>query len=340
MPATNSPPLRRDPAEVLAPLARPLAALERFIREQCAAFEPGVADCARYITSNQGKRLRPVLALLSARACDGRPLDEADDNLLRACAIVELVHIATLVHDDIMDGASLRRNQLTAGAKWGKGISVLLGDCLFAQALVIAASFPTPQVCRPVAEAASLACSGEVLQTQRRFDLKLSEADYLRIIEMKTGSLFALAAELGARQGGADDARAAAFRDFGRLLGAAYQVYDDCLDLVGTEKEIGKSLGTDLQEGKLTLPVLRLLREVRGSEHHLVSSILLNEHATGRAMLLEFLRKHDSIRAAAERARDLLRQATARLDGCPENPGRQALLETVAYLDAEMAGLR
>lgn len=337
---TATPSTRRAPAEIFAPLARPLGALERFIRGQCDTFEPGVAACARYVTSNQGKRLRPALGLLSARACDGRPLDEAGEELLRACAIVELVHIATLVHDDIMDGASIRRNQLTASSKWGKGISVLLGDCLFAQALVLAASFPTPQVCRPVAEAANLACSGEILQTQRRFDLKLSEPDYLRIIEMKTGSLFGLAAELGARQGGADDARTAALRNFGLLLGTAYQIYDDCLDLVGTEEQIGKSLGTDLQEGKLTLPVLLLLREVKDSEHNLVSSILLNEHATGRALLLEFLRKHGSIRAAANRARDLLRKALACLEECPDNPGRQALADTVAFLDAEMAGLR
>ncbi|MCC7518626.1 MAG: polyprenyl synthetase family protein [Verrucomicrobiae bacterium] len=331
---------RRDPTGIFVPLARPLAGLERFILDQCAAFEPGVADCARYVVGNQGKRLRPVLGFLSARACDGRPLEDAGEDLLRACAIVEMVHIATLVHDDIMDGAALRRSRLTAGAKWGKEISVLLGDCLFAQALVLAASFPTPAICRRVAEAANLVCSGEILQTQRRFDLKLSEADYLRIIEMKTGSLFALAAELGARQGGASETRAAAFRDFGRLLGAAYQIYDDCLDLVGAEKEIGKSLGSDLQEGKLTLPVLLLLREAKDSEHHLVSSILLNEHMTGRALLLEFLRKHDAIRATAQRARDLLRQAAACLDGCSDNPGRQALAETVAYLDGKMAELK
>lgn len=339
MPRTAPPP-RRDLTEILAPLARPLRALDRFIEQQCDTFEPGVAACARYVTSNQGKRFRPALSLLSARASDGQPLDEASEELLRACAIVELVHIATLVHDDIMDGASMRRNQLTAGTKWGKGISVLLGDCLFAQALMLAAAFPSPQVCRPVAEAANLACSGEILQTQRRFDLKLSEAEYLRIIEMKTGALFALAAELGARQSGAEDTCVAAFRDFGRLLGTAYQIYDDCLDLVGTEKEIGKSLGTDLQEGKLTLPILLLLREAKDSEHNLVSSILLNEHATGRALLLDFLRKHDSIRAASQRARDLLHQAEACLHACPANPGREALEGIVAYLDAEIAGLK
>lgn len=331
---------RRSPSEILAPLARPLAGLERFIHAQCDAFEPGVADCARYVAGNQGKRLRPALGLLSARACDGRPLDEAEEPLLRACAIVEMVHIATLVHDDIMDGASLRRSRLTAGAKWGKEISVLLGDCLFAQALVLAASFPTPEVCRRVAGAANLVCTGEILQTQRRFDLKLSVEEYLRIIEMKTGALFALAAELGAQQGGANAERAEAFADFGRLLGTAYQVYDDCLDLVGAEKEIGKSLGADLREGKLTLPVLLLLREVQDSEHHLVSSILLNEHATGRALLLDFLRKHDAIRAAAQRAREILRQAASRLDRCPSTPAHQALAETVAYLDEEMAELK
>lgn len=334
--AVRHPTASDRPADFLSRLAPVLAQLESVLERQCDAFEPGVAACVRYVAGNQGKRLRPALTIFSANAQGGQPGGAAGDDLLRACAIVELVHIATLVHDDIMDGAELRRNRLTAGAKWGQEISVLLGDSLFAHALVLAASYPTPFVCRRVAEATRIVCSGEILQTQRRFDLKLNEADYVRMIEMKTGALFAVACELGAHLAGADEARRKPYHEFGRLLGIAYQIYDDCLDLVGAEKEIGKSLGTDLQKGKLTLPVIRLLQQAGPSETNLISSILLNEHANSRAMLMDFIQKHGTLRQSAQQAMEYVRQAEAQLETMPDNEGRAALESLTQFLETEL----
>ncbi|MBI4026303.1 MAG: polyprenyl synthetase family protein [Verrucomicrobia bacterium] len=314
--------------------------LESVLDRQCDIFEAGVATCVRYVTGNQGKRLRPALVIFSANAESGAAIGAVDEDLLRLCAIVEMVHIATLVHDDIMDGAKLRRNRLTAGAKWGNEVSVLLGDSLFAHALTLAASYPTPFVCRRVAEATNIVCSGEILQTQRRFDLKLKESDYLKMIEMKTGALFAVACELGAHLAGASDERRRQFYQYGRLLGIAYQIYDDCLDLVGAEKDIGKSLGTDLQKGKLTLPVIHLLQQAKESETHLISSILLNEHANSRAMLMEFIQRYNTLGQAAQRARALVREAASQLQLLPDNEGRRCLEKLTAYLDAEMDLLR
>lgn len=328
------------PGELLAPLAPAMKEVEDLLEQQCTIFEPGVAACVRYVANNQGKRLRPSLVIASANAMDGSPLGTANKDLLTVSAIIELVHIATLVHDDIMDGAELRRNRLTAGAKWGQEVSVLLGDCLFAHALVLAASFPAPYICRRVAEATNIVCSGEILQTQRRFDLKLDRADYYKMIEMKTGALFAVACELGAHLAGASEEQTRGFYDFGRLLGSAYQIYDDCLDLVGTESQIGKSLGTDLQKGKLTLPVILLLQQAQKSESHLISSILLNEHANSRAMLLEYIQRYGTLRQAAVQAENLIHEALATLPKLPSNEGRRCLENLSSYLVNELSRLR
>ena len=322
--------------DILAPLTGTMQRLEAFLEQQYQFFEPGVATCARYVVSNQGKRLRPAIVIFSANAQNGRIKKSVSEDLLKACAIVELIHIATLVHDDIMDGAELRRNRLTAGTKWGHEISVLLGDCLFAHALMLAASYPTPWICRRVAEATNIVCSGEILQTQRRFDLKLSVPDYLKMIEMKTGALFAVACELGAHLGGASHEQSRQFHDFGCRLGVAYQIYDDCLDLFGSEKEIGKSLGTDLQKGKLTLPVILLLQQAKESETHLVSSILLNEHANSRAMLMEFIQRYGTLKQAAQQAKSMIHEALLRLRPLPSNEGRRCLERLVNYLDSEL----
>jgi octaprenyl-diphosphate synthase len=333
--STQSP----SPMDLLAPLAPAIQKLEKFLEQQCELFEPGVAACARYVVGNQGKRLRPALALFSANAQSSTPLGSVSEPILRLCAIVELVHIATLVHDDIMDGAELRRSRLTAGAKWGNEISVLLGDCLFAHALTLAASFPTPWICRRVAETTNIVCSGEILQTQRRFDLKLNETDYLKMIEMKTGSLFAVACELSGHLSEATPQQCTKFYEFGRLLGIAYQIFDDCLDLFGNEQEVGKSLGTDLQKGKLTLPVILLLQQTKTNETSLISSILLNEHVNSQAMLVEFIRRYDTLKQAVNRARGLLQEASRQLDFLSPNPGRLSLEQLVLYLDTQLQKL-
>src|SRR5581483_12228455 len=170
-----------------------LYSVEERIRQQARAFDPAVEGYIAYACESSGKRLRPALALLA-----GGATGNINSSHLDLAVVLELIHAATLVHDDIMDGAEKRRGQPTANAKWGNSISVLLGDCLFAHALKLSTSFPDGEVSRRIASAASDVCSGEIIQTQRRFDLKLSIADYYRIIEMKTAALFAAAAELGA----------------------------------------------------------------------------------------------------------------------------------------------
>src|SRR4051812_47826204 len=179
-----------DPTEALKnslePINAQLYAVEERIRGQARAFDPAVEGYVGYAIESSGKRLRPALALLAAGATGNIGPSHLD-----LAVVVELIHAATLIHDDILDGADKRRGQPSANAKWGNAISVLLGDCLFAHALKLSSSFQNGEIGRRIAQAASEVCSGEIIQTQRRFDLKLSVPDYYKIIEMKTGALFA-----------------------------------------------------------------------------------------------------------------------------------------------------
>src|SRR6266704_6787962 len=216
--------------QIVEPVEPFLEAVARRLAEQVQTFDPEIASYAQYALTNQGKQLRPALVALSAGSV-GRP----DDGLVTVAVIIEMVHLATLVHDDVMDEAVLRRQQPTLAANWGNQISVLLGDCLFAHALKLAASFPTTEICRAVSAATNTVCSGEILQTQSRKKFDLTREEYFKMIEMKTGELFALSCDLGAYLAGAAAGQRAALRQYGVVLGTAYQIYDDCLDLFGSE---------------------------------------------------------------------------------------------------------
>lgn len=267
-------------ASVFARLKPHMAALDVFLKEQVAMFEPEIREMADYCLESSGKRIRPSLVFLSGWN-EGDKVPFAD--LVQAAAIVEMVHLATLVHDDIMDGAVVRRNRPTATKKYGAEASVLLGDALFSQALHLSASFPTTEVCAAVSDAMRKVCAGEIVQTLRRGTLAISREDYFRIIDLKTAELFYLSCFLGARLGGLSPAFAAAAGTFGRRLGVAYQIYDDLADFFGDETKIGKTLGTDLLSGKLTLPLFALRDKLPPEER----AVLVDELEGRRAPDLE-----------------------------------------------------
>jgi len=272
-----------------------LEEVEARIAQQAAAFDPALEGYVVYALGSRGKRLRPLLALLA-----GGATGQINSNHVDLAVIVELIHIATLLHDDVMDEAERRRAQPTANARWGNSLSVLLGDCLFAHALTLSTNFENADIGRAIAHTAATVCSGEMIQTQRRFDLTLTVQDYLRIVEMKTGSLFSAAAELAAIISEADPNVIEASKNFGMQIGTAYQIYDDCLDLVGTESATGKTLGTDL----------RLVLEEQVEE----MIELLKNGATDGAL-------NESIAAGS----DLIREAQGTLDGIASNPYADAL---------------
>jgi len=302
-----------------------LYTVEERIRAQAKAFDPAVEGYVSYVCGAGGKRLRPALALLSAGATGKITASHVD-----LAVILELIHIATLVHDDIMDGAELRRDQPSANAKWGNAITVLLGDCLFAHALRLSTNFSNSDISRRIADAAAEVCSGEIVQTQRRFDLKLSTADYYRIIEMKTAALFSAACELGAFISEASPPVIGALKSFGSKLGVAYQIYDDILDLAGSEEETGKTLGTDLRKGKFTLPVLLMLQS--GKDPATIRSLLLKEDAVDGELLVAMLGSAGALKAAKGVALRLIGEALAQLDEIQDNKYARGLRAIADHL--------
>jgi octaprenyl-diphosphate synthase len=260
-PGTPSP-SSRDFSELFERVAPQMAALDRFMRSEVEHFEPEIRSMAAYCLDTSGKRLRPTMVFVSGWQGEG----VVSEDLVRAAGVVEMVHLATLVHDDIMDRAEIRRSRRTAAREFGPDAAVLLGDALFSQALHIASLFPTTEICRLVSESTRKVCSGEIMQTLRRRDINISLAEYRRMIDLKTAELFRVSCFLGARLSGHSSEFAAAADRFGHHLGIAYQIYDDLVDFVGEEQRIGKTLGTDLATGKLTLPLMLLLERVSATE--------------------------------------------------------------------------
>jgi octaprenyl-diphosphate synthase len=296
--------------------------VEKRISQQAAEFDPAIEGYVTYALGGRGKRLRPLIALLSGGASGGIQSTHID-----LAVIVELIHIATLVHDDIMDEAERRRAQPTVNARWGNSLSVLLGDCLFAQALNLSTNFDDSNVSRAIARAAREVCSGEIIQTQRRFDLHLGIADYLRIIEMKTGSLFAVAGELGAVLNSADPDTTRTLKSFGAKVGAAYQIYDDCLDIAGNETNIGKTLGTDLRHGKLTMPVLMLLGSAPVTERERYCELILKEKSELITKLLKMDAPNGALKASVDAGEELIRDAQRELETLPPNQSVDSLFQ-------------
>ncbi len=242
-----------DFATVFARLKPHVRALDAFLAAQIEAFDPEVRDMADYCIDTSGKRIRPALVFLS-----GWRDEQVSDDLVRVAAVVELVHLATLVHDDIMDEAAIRRGRETAARAFGPEAAVLLGDALFSHALHLAAQFPTTEVCLLVSAATRRVCSGEIIQTMRQGTGSLTREQYFRVIDLKTAELFRVSCLLGSRLGGYEDSFVEAAASYGRQLGIAYQIYDDLTDFFGDEHRIGKTLGTDLISGKWTLPLFEL----------------------------------------------------------------------------------
>lgn len=330
-PLTSANPESSLPEELVFPfalVAPGLVKVEEEIKAQALAFDPGVQGYVEYVCGTSGKRIRPALALLASGACGGVP-----ENATKLGVILELIHLASLVHDDIMDGASIRRNAPTAAVKWGSALSVLLGDCLFAHALELSATFEGNHVSRKIARSSNDVCSGEILQTQRRFDFSLSLPDYFKIIRMKTAALFASATELAAHLSGATEEVQAAMQTYGEALGTAYQIYDDVLDLVGDESKIGKTLGTDLIKGKLTLPILYLRDMASEAQKQKLNKLMLQHEPIEVNVLAGIADYEGAIGQAINTAREFLVQARTALEVLAESDYRTALEGITRYLD-------
>ncbi len=313
--------------QIVEPVEPFLEAVACRLANQVNEFDPAIAPYAEYALNGNGKHLRPTLVALAANA-----LGKINDSHVRVAVIIEMVHLATLVHDDVMDEAEIRRGQLTLAANWGNEVAVLFGDCLFAQALKLAASFPTPEICRAVAMATNTVCAGEILQTQQRGNFERAHRDYFRVLEMKTAELFALSCELAACLSRAPALERNALRQFGLAFGTAYQVYDDCVDLFGSERVAGKSLGTDLAKGKLTLPVLLAWDRADAEDRARLEEMIRNWRPEAMPCVSELLAKHETLGPSLEIFDSYLAKARQQLEALPGSQGRTGLVNLADYL--------
>jgi octaprenyl-diphosphate synthase len=313
--------------QIVRPVEPFLHAVAQRLFQQAHEFDPQIVPYAQHALNSSGKHLRPTLVALAANT-----FGKTNDSHVTAAVIIEMVHLATLVHDDVMDEAEIRRGQLTVAANWGNEIAVLFGDCLFAQALKLAASFPTPEVCRAVAMATNTVCSGEILQTQQRRNFIASRRDYFRVIEMKTAELFTLSCDLAAFLSEAPAAQRAALREFGAAFGTAYQVYDDCVDLFGSEADAGKSLGTDLAKGKLTWPLLLAWERASALDRAHLENLIENWQPENFSAVNKLLARYETFEPSLQAIERYLEQARRALLVLPDSGGREGLLALLDFL--------
>ena len=325
-------------AELLAPVRADLDRVGRELVFELHSEEPDLQPMVELAASFRGKQLRPALVLLAGRACGGTRAAH-----LTVAKIVELLHTATLVHDDVLDGASLRRQKATVNAEFGTEIPVLLGDYIYARAFHMAVQLDDLTCSRVLAETTRRICQGEITQMLHRFDFTWDEARYFRVIVDKTATLYAAACRLGAHYAGAPANQVEAADRFGLELGTAFQVVDDCLDLDGDEDIVGKSLGTDLARGKLTLPLLWLLEQPQVGDRlrtWLVALRAQSQPGGGpQSSADELLRElHErfpldlAVGYAKESARACLHRAREALVTLPESSARDAMDGLVEYV--------
>jgi len=315
-------------------LQAPLAELTRYLESQVDTFEDQIQFLVKYCLKNNGKRLRPSLVFLTGKAEDS----EVFDKLIRVSAVVEMVHIATLVHDDILDNADKRHDKPTIASKYGDHTAVLLGDALFSHALHLAAQFDTVEVCRLVSQSTRRVCSGEIIQTFRRGDWKLSLKEYLETLDMKTGELFSVSTYLGALLSGYDQRHCETLREFGSRLGIAYQAYDDLTDFLGEESKIGKTLGTDLETGKATLPLIQLFQKKNAQ---LKESMIVALDDRNEARVREILEENAIFEEGITFVHQLLDEAITLLEELPPHlPAKTNLGSMGAILRSKLQELQ
>jgi octaprenyl-diphosphate synthase len=317
----------RKLAAVYSSIAPELAEAEQVFAAELESRFPFVQGLVNHCADFRGKRLRPTLVLLTAQASGGlRPAHPV------LAAVVEMIHTATLVHDDILDEAVVRRHAATVNAEWGNETAVLMGDFLFTHAFHLAASLESTLACRWIGRATNLVCEGEMQQVHNRGNVDLSEAAYFKIIRGKTAELTAVSCRLGAHYAGADAATVDAMDNYGRDLGVAFQIADDVLDIWGDECTTGKSLGTDLEKQKLTLPLIRLLATSSPSLAGRLRRMIREPNEETRRELRPYLETSGSLDYAWEQARLYASRAADALDILPETAAKGLLRNMSQYV--------
>ena len=311
---------------IRAPIAEDLKEVDEVIRRRLDSEVILIRTIAQYIIASGGKRLRPALVLLAASAFGKR-----GESRHELAAVIEFIHTATLLHDDVVDESSLRRGRKTANAEFGNAASVLVGDFLYSRSFQMIVEAGSLRVMKVLADATNIIAEGEVLQLLNVHDPDTDEQKYLRVIRYKTAKLFEAATQVGAIIGGATREQEAALAEYGMHLGTAFQLVDDVLDYSGDIHETGKNLGDDLAEGKPTLPLIYAMRAGTEAERALIRHAIEHGGKSDLEGVVAAIHRVGALEYSRGQARAEADTAVSRLEGVPHSPWRDSLLQLAHF---------
>ena len=314
-------------AAALALIADDMCGMDAVIAQRLTSDVPLVSQVSQYIIAAGGKRLRPALLLLMCGALGCR-----SEQRLNLAAVVEFIHTATLLHDDVVDESTLRRGRATANEAFGNPASVLVGDFLYSRAFQMMVDAGDMRVMQTLAEATNVIAEGEVLQLMNMHDAGLSEDDYLLVIRSKTAKLFEASARLAALLAKSSPLVEKSCADYGQALGTAFQVIDDVLDYDGDVQEMGKNLGDDLREGKATLPLIVAMQRATPAERHIIEQAIVTGGIDQMAQIIEIVQKTGALTATRAAAASEAQRALDALQNLPQNTYVDALRQLAAQL--------
>jgi octaprenyl-diphosphate synthase len=288
-----------------------------------------IPEVIHYIIGSGGKRFRPLLLLTSSSLCGYR-----GEKRYPLSAVIEFIHTATLLHDDVIDTAETRRGKISANNVWGNAASVLVGDFLYSKSFKLMTDHGNLAIIKLLSETTNTMSEGEVFQLVKRGDMNITEKEYLSIIEKKTAILISAACAVGGILGGAPETQVEALTRFGMRLGSAFQITDDTLDYVANEEEFGKAIGKDLEEGKMTLPLIRTLKKCNAEERHLIRRVIENHERSAQDMadVMSLIHRYDGINYSLNKAKTCIDEGKGFLDVFEASDAREALMAISDYI--------
>lgn len=325
----QNPSAAADLAQIFEPIREDLEAVEQEFVRHIQSRVALIPEIGRYIQKSGGKRVRPAVLLMASRLSG-----YTGDRAVLYASVVEFIHTATLVHDDIIDGADLRRGRLAVHSRWGNDITVLLGDYLYIKSMALALTQDSLEIIRLLCDVTLRMIEGELYQLTKAGDVDISEEEHFEIIRRKTAFLFGGCAQIGGMLGGVTPAQETALREYGFNLGVAFQLVDDLLDYTADQAALGKPIGGDLREGKVTLPIILLLQRGGAESDRLVRGVVQERAVTPDQWrdILALLREHRATDLAYERAVEYASRAKGCLAAFPASRERDALMALPDYV--------
>ncbi|MFQ6002219.1 MAG: polyprenyl synthetase family protein [Candidatus Zixiibacteriota bacterium] len=326
---------------ILSPVKKKLSSFEEKLKDSLNSDSPLISEVAYHLLSLKGKRLRPALVFLSFGLCGNSNLksqNSSHDFRANSCAMnvalaIELIHNATLLHDDVIDQSQFRRGQVSVNHKWNNLVSVLMGDFLLANAFKLLVKTESRSLLSSISKATEQVSIGEMNQIQESYNFKLDEKTYLQIIAEKTASLFAASCESGAIAADADQKSKELLKNYGLNLGMAFQITDDLLDWIGQTEKTGKGLGNDLKEGKITLPLIHTLREADRSSRKKIFGLLENDfNQRDFNQILSFIKGNGGVEYSRQKAKSFGEEALSQLSDLKDSEYKQALENLVGFV--------